>query len=88
LRRFLPGDTLRVLKHHTRFKTESLDLTLLPLWVFAIRYRPGKPPVRFVVNGQTGKVHGSAPVSWTRVAVMAAAVLGLLGLAAVVGWLL
>lgn len=88
LRRFLPGDTLRALKHHTRFKTESLDLTLLPLWVFAIRYRPGKPPVRFVVNGQTGKVHGSAPVSWVKVTVVAAAVLGLLGLAVAVGWLL
>ncbi len=88
LRRFLPGDTLRGLKHHTRFKAESLDLTLLPLWVFAIRPRPGKPPIRFLVNGQTGAVHGSAPVSWAKVAAITAAVLGLAGLTALAGWLL
>ncbi len=88
LRRFLPGDTLSRLKHHTRFKAEALDLTLLPLWVFAIRHHSEKPPIRFLVNGQTGRVHGSAPVAWTKLAAIALAVLGVLALLGIVGRLL
>lgn len=88
LRDFLPGDTLRSLKHHTRFKSEALDLTLLPLWVFAIRHHPAGPPIRLLVNGQSGKVFGKAPVSWGKVVAIAAAVLGLIGLGVVAGWLL
>jgi hypothetical protein len=66
-----------------RFTEEALDLTLLPVWIFAVHQGSGKPTVRFVVNGQTGKVHGSAPVSWAKVAAIAAAILGLIGVVAV-----
>ncbi len=85
---FMPGDVLQQIKSHTRFRSESLDLVLLPVWVFALRHDPAKPPVRFLVNGQTGTVHGKAPVSWAKVAAIAAAVAGLIGLIALVGWLL
>jgi hypothetical protein len=85
LRSFMPGDTLQKLRHHTRFKSESIELCLLPVWVFAIRRGEGKPPIRFLVNGQTGKVHGSAPISWQKIAVVAAAAAGLLALIALVG---
>jgi hypothetical protein len=85
LRSFMPGDTLEKLKHHTRFKNESIDLSLLPVWVFAIRRGDTSPPVRLLVNGQTGRVHGSAPVSWKKVAVLAASVVGLLALIALLG---
>ena len=56
------------------------DLTsepiLLPLWIFAYRYR-GKP-YRFVMNGQTGTAMGKAPFSYAKlVAILAAA--GLVG---------
>lgn len=52
------------------------DLTsepiLLPLWIFAYRYR-GKP-YRFVMNGQTGTAMGKAPFSYAKlVAILAAA---------------
>jgi hypothetical protein len=88
LRAFMPGDTLRKLRHHTRFKNEAIELCLLPVWVFAIRRGQGKAPVRFLVNGQTGKVHGSAPVDWKKIAAAAAAAAALLALIALVGWVL
>ena len=88
LRGFMPGDTLQKLKFHTRFRSESLDLVLLPVWVFALRYHPSRPPVRYLVNGQTGDVHGKAPVSWAKIAAVAAAVVGLIGLIALIGSLL
>jgi len=88
LRSFMPGDTLQRLKRHTRFRSESLDLVLLPVWVFALRHHPSKPPVRFLVNGQTGAVHGRAPVSWAKIAAIVAGLVGLIGLISLIGWLL
>lgn len=73
LRAFMPGDRHRDLAHETRFLEESLDLVLLPVWTFAARYHPDKPPVRILVNGVTGAVHGEVPRSWFKVAL---AVLG------------
>jgi hypothetical protein len=37
--------------------------------VLAVRYRADKPPVRLVVNGQTGKLFGKAPLSWPKIAI-------------------
>ena len=88
LRGFMPGDTLQRLKVHTRFRSESVDLVLLPVWVFALRHHPSKQPLRYLVNGQTGDVHGAVPVSWAKIAAIAAAVAGLIGLIALVGRLL
>jgi hypothetical protein len=91
LQRFMPGDSHRDLRHHTELRDESIDLTLVPIWVFALRYRDDRPPVRLLVNGQTGEVAGATPVSWSKIAAVAATVLGVLGLLAVVatllGWL-
>ena len=78
LRAFMPGDSVRSLDHETGFEHEGADLTLLPVWVFAMRYVPGKPPVRVLVNGQTGKVWGMIPISWAKIGLIAAVVLGLL----------
>ena len=80
LHRFLPGDSHTNLRHATKLHDESLDLALLPVWVFAIRYDERKPPIRILVNGQTGKVGGNIPTSWAKVLKIAAAVLGLLSL--------
>lgn len=38
---------------------------LLPVWIGA--YRRGERVYRFVINGQTGKLVGQAPISWWRV---------------------
>lgn len=88
LRRFLPGDSVEQLRHHVELVDESIDLTLVPLWVFAIRYDEEKPPLRVLVNGQTGKVFGKIPLSWTKVGLVALGVLALVGLVRLVAWLL
>lgn len=78
----------RALEHETRahdLRSSVVfhDLTggplLLPVWVGA--YRRGERVYRFVINGQTGKLVGEAPISWWRV--FGAIVLGLAILGAV-----
>jgi hypothetical protein len=54
---------------------------LLPVWVAALRY--GGKGHRLVVNGQTGRCHGSAPVSPVKVTM--AVVIAVL-VAAVLAW--
>jgi hypothetical protein len=78
LREFMPGDGVRGLDHRSEFENESADLIVLPLWVFAMRYAADKPPVRVLVNGQTGTVWGKVPTSWKKVGIIAAVVFGLL----------
>ncbi len=80
LRDFMPGDGVAKLNHSTEFTEESLDHTLVPVWVLAIRDHPQKPPVRILVNGQTGKVGGKLPYSRAKLGVLTVA--GLLALAA------
>jgi hypothetical protein len=67
VRSFLPGDTQQNLQQRTQLESEALDLCLVPLWIFALRYAPGSPPMRVLVNGQTGKVHGAVPLSWVKI---------------------
>ena len=62
---FLPGDTHRDLHVETQFSHVSSDLCLLPIYLLTYRYRD--QVYRFLVNGQTGKVAGTKPVSWRRV---------------------
>lgn len=91
LRAFMPGDSVRGLDHQTGFEEESADLTLLPMWVFAVRFAPEKPPIRLLVNGQTGEVWGNVPISWKKIGLIAAAIIGLLAVpflvALIAGWL-
>ncbi|HWU90085.1 MAG TPA: hypothetical protein VN253_22635 [Kofleriaceae bacterium] len=68
LRRFMPGDSHSDLAWRTAVEWESLDPILVPVWVLALRYRGDKPPLRVVINGQTGKVAGKVPLSWWKVA--------------------
>lgn len=77
---FLPGDSHRELRHDTRLEAESLELCLVPVWVLAARYAPDKPPLRVVVNGQSGEVYGKAPLSWVKVLLTVLAVLALVAL--------
>jgi hypothetical protein len=64
---FMPGDSHRSLAFDARLADEVVDLVLLPLWVFAVRYAEGRPPVRIVINGQTGRVRGAVPLSVPRI---------------------
>lgn len=63
----MPGDTHRALGYRWRAQHEDLELLMLPVWVLAVKYADDKPPVRLVVNGQSGLVGGRAPLSWTKV---------------------
>ena len=67
LEAFMPGDSHKNLQHQTRVEEESLEVCLVPVWVLAARYAPDKPPLRVVVNGQSGEVHGEVPVSLVKV---------------------
>ena len=88
LRAFMPGDSTSQLQATTDLTDEAMDLVLLPVWVCAVRWRPDRPPIRLLVNGQTGEVAGTIPVSWAKVAAVIGAALGVLGLGALVGALL
>ncbi|MBN2216111.1 MAG: hypothetical protein JW719_01915 [Pirellulales bacterium] len=63
-------------------EAQSSEPVLLPVWIMAYRYKD--QIFRFLVNGQTGRATGTAPVSWLKigvaVAVVAAAVLALAAL--------
>jgi hypothetical protein len=83
LRRFMPGDSYSDLHWRTTVEWESIDPMLVPVWVLAVRYRDDKPLLRVVINGQTGKVCGKAPLAWWKIVL--AIVLGL-GIAALIAW--
>ncbi len=83
--RFMPGDSHRMQHLETRLSAESLEVCLVPVWVLAARYDPEKPPLRVVVNGQSGEVHGEVPISWVKVALTVVGV-GVLGLLAYLLW--
>lgn len=67
LRDFMPGDSFHDLQSSTNVTQEVIDLVLLPVWSYAVRYAEDKPPVQILVNGQTGRVNGKVPVSTAKV---------------------
>lgn len=85
LKRSFPGDTYRSFHHDTEVEHEDLEPILLPVWVLPVRYGKDRRMVRLLVNGQTGRVTGDAPVSWLKVLL---AVLGTVGLVGGLLWLM
>ena len=75
----IPGDTHRGLNVTNHFSDETFKHVLLPIWISAYRY--GGKVFRFLVNGQTGEVVGTAPYSWMKISLFIASLLGLAGLA-------
>lgn len=73
---FLPGDTHRQLQVRTNFSQINSDLCLLPIYILSYRYKDKL--YRFLVNGQTGKVAGDKPVSWSRIGIVIGGVLAVL----------
>ncbi len=76
LKEFMPGDSHTDLRCETEFSDESVALILLPVWSFAIRYAPNKPPVQVLVNGQTGRVGGRVPLSVVKISAAIGLVVG------------
>jgi hypothetical protein len=75
LHNFMPGDSYSNLQYRTQLSHEVIDLVLLPVWSFAVRYAEDRPPIQILVNGQTGRVGGKVPVSGIKVT--AAVLIGL-----------
>jgi DNA-directed RNA polymerase subunit RPC12/RpoP len=63
--RDVPGDTQRALNVRNRFYQSTYKHVLLPIWISSYRYRD--KVYRFLVNGQTGEVTGTAPYSWLKI---------------------
>lgn len=61
----VPGDTHRNLNINTRKSGITFKHILLPIWIAAYQFRD--KTYRFTVNGQTGKIAGKKPLSWTRI---------------------
>jgi hypothetical protein len=62
----VPGDTHRALRVHNTIRDVRWKHVLLPLWT--VTYRHSGKPYSVLVNGQTGRVHGQAPLSWIKIA--------------------
>lgn len=73
------GDTHRSLNVLTQFFDPHYKHTLLPYWICSYRYH--EKVFQFVVNGETGKIAGTKPISWIKVTaavLFAATVIGLI----------
>jgi len=85
---FMPGDSHHNLQYRTRLEHETADLVHVPVWVLAVRHDPKKPLIRVLVNGQSGRVLGKAPLSWIKITLTVLAILGVVAAAVlVVSWL-
>lgn len=73
----VPGDTQRNLSVDTSFSDVMFKHTLLPVWIAAYRYND--QVYRYLVNGDTGKATGDAPISWVKVILFVIAVLVVIG---------
>mgnify|MGYP001474652116 CR=1 FL=1 len=78
----VPGDTHRFLRVNTTVHNVTFKHVLLPIWIATYRYH-GKLH-RFLVNGQTGKVVGSAPYSWVKIVLFVLVVAAIVGVVALV----
>lgn len=70
----LPGDRQRGLEFDAHLTDVQQELLLVPVWVLPVIYgqdkKTGKDKVvRLLVNGQTGKLFGKRPYSWTKITV-------------------
>ncbi|UCF07821.1 MAG: zinc ribbon domain-containing protein [Thermoplasmata archaeon] len=70
----VPGDTHRFLRVSTWFNNITYKHVLLPIWVASYHWKD--KTYHFLINGQTGEVQGYAPISWVKVGMVAAAVIG------------
>ncbi len=61
---YVPGNARNV---HVNIRIEGLtsEPVLLPVWIMAYRY--GEELFRFLVNGQSGRATGRAPLSWRKI---------------------
>ncbi len=61
----VPGDTYRNLEISPTFSDRTFKHVLLPVWL--LTYTFGARPYQVLVNGYTGKMDGTYPISWWKV---------------------
>ena len=74
----IPGDTYRNLVVRTSYSGVAYKNALLPIWIAAYQY--GGKAYRFIVNGVTGKMSGTAPWSWVKITFAVLAALAAIGI--------
>ncbi|MEM6470484.1 MAG: hypothetical protein AAF802_13090 [Planctomycetota bacterium] len=77
---FMPGDSHSNIQYQTELSHEVIDLVLLPVWTYAVRYSPDRPPLQILVNGQNGIVSGKVPISAAKVTTAVVAFLIVIGI--------
>ncbi len=83
-RRALGGDTQKGMRVRTRLERPTWKHILLPIYM--ANYLYGAKQYHFLINGQTGEVQGSWPISWGKVAIaVGAAIAAVLGIAVATG---
>jgi len=82
IRSHISADEVRRLNVNTVYRNIKFKHILLPVWISA--YQFNNKVYKFLVNGQTGKVHGEAPVSFWKIAGLIAAVLALIAILIIV----
>lgn len=78
IRREKKCDHVSNLKIKTVHENVTYKYLLLPVWISSFQYKD--KVYHFMINGQTGKVSGDTPISWTKVAVIAAAVIAFIAI--------
>jgi hypothetical protein len=79
---YVPG-RCRNMKVNVRIEGLSSEPVLLPVWIAAYKYK--NRLYRFLVNGQTGKATGEAPLSWAKISVAALIVVAMIMVMLLIG---
>ncbi len=75
----VPGDTQRNLRVKNAISNVRWKHVLLPIW--SVQYRFKQKVYTVLVHGQTGKVVGTAPLSWIKIALVVGTVAAGVGIA-------
>jgi len=78
----VPGDTHRALRVRNEISDVRWKHVLLPMW--SLRYDFGGKTYAVLVHGQSGRVHGEAPLSWVKILLVVACAAVVVGLVALV----
>ena len=65
LRRF---DTVSGILVHTHYQDVTFKHVLLPIWCATYDYK-GKA-YQYIINGETGRIHGTYPYSWVKITIL------------------
>jgi DNA-directed RNA polymerase subunit RPC12/RpoP len=69
-------DTYRGLEVNTSYSDQTYKHILLPLWICSYKYK--NKNYHFLINGQTGSIHGKKPLSAIKVTLLVLAILAVI----------